>query len=177
MKYAKFALPFALLVVMGCSNENTASEPEAKTVSFTGQFSGKNQVGPSVFGLERCSGDLVSLNLAGAGQFTAIGAATVEQAHCARPEPISSNPLTLEVLYGKIILAGANGDKIHLTYEGSVVYSGKSVLKGEFSITGGAGRFSGAEGNGTFVCEMTGADNEFVSTLTGEISSPRASGI
>ncbi|MGH7599910.1 MAG: hypothetical protein ACREOI_26440 [bacterium] len=177
MKYAKIAIPFVLFVALGCSNENPVSEPEAKTVSFTGQFFGKNQVGSSVFGLERCSGDLISLNLAGTGQFTQIGVATVELAHCARPEPISSNPLTLEVLYGKIVLVGANGDKIHIAYAGSVVYSGKVVLTGEFYISGGAGRFSGANGNGTFVCEMTGADNEFVSTLKGEISSSRASGI
>lgn len=177
MKYAKFALPLALLVVMGCSNENTVSEPEVKTVSFTGQFSGKNHVGSSILGLEQCSSNLTSLNLAGIGQFTAIGGATVELAHCAHPDPISSNPLTLEVLYGKIVLTAANGDKIHIAYEGSVIYSGKIVLKGEFNITGGAGRFSGAEGNGTFVCEMTGPNNEFVSTLKGEISSPRASGI
>lgn len=177
MRYAKLVTLLALFVAMGCSNENPLAKPEAKTVSFTGQFSGKNHVGSSISNFEKCSGDLISLNLAGAGQFTQIGAATVEQAHCARPEPISSNPLTLEVLYGNIILAGANGDKIHIAYSGNVVYSGRAVLKGEFYITGGAGRFSGAEGNGTFVCEMTGADNEFVSTLKGEISSPRASGI
>lgn len=177
MKYAKLAIPFALFVALGCSNKSPVSEPEAKTVSLTGQFSGKNLVGASVFGLEPCSGDLISLNLAGIGLFTQIGAATVEQAHCARPEPISSNPLTLEVLYGNIILAGANGDKIHIAYAGNVVYSGKAVLNGEFYISGGEGRFSGAHGNGTIVCEMTGADNAFVSTLKGEISSPRASGI
>jgi hypothetical protein len=177
MKYAKFSILFALFVAMGCSKENPVSEPEAKTLSFTGQFSGKNHVGSSASNFGKCSGDLISLNLAGTGQFTAIGAATVEQAHCARPEPISSNPLTLEVLYGNIILAGANGDKIHIAYSGNVVYSGKAVLKGEFYITGGAGRFSSAEGNGTIVCEMTGADNAFVSTLKGEISRPRASGI
>jgi len=176
MKYAKFAILLALFVAMGCSNENPVSEPEAKMVSFTGQFSGKNQVGSLVLGLERCSGDLISLNLAGTGQFTPIGAASVELAHCARPEPISSNPLTLEVLYGKIAVIGANGDRIHLDYEGSIINSTKVVLKGEFSITGGAGRFSDAHGTGTFVCEMTGPDNEFVSTLKGEISSPRVSG-
>lgn len=177
MKHAKFPAVFALLVAIGCSNENPVSEPEAKTVSFTGQFSGKNHVGPSASNFEKCSGDLISLHLAGTGQFTQIGTATIEQAHCARPQPISSNPRTLEVLYGKIVLVGTNGDKIHIAYEGSIVFSEKTVLKGEFQITGGAGRFSGAEGNGTIVCEMTGSDNEFVSTLKGEISSPRASGI
>lgn len=174
MKYAKFAVVLALFVAMGCSKESPLSEPEAKMVPFTGQFSGKNQVGATVFGVDRCPG---ALNLAGAGQFAQIGAATVELAHCPLREPVSSNPLTFEVLSGKITLTGANGDEIHITYEGSVTYSGKAVLKGEFLITGGAGRFSGANGNGSFVCEMTGADNEFVSTLTGEISSPRASGI
>lgn len=176
MKSAKFAVLFALFVAIGCSNKNPVSKPEARTVSFTGQFSGKNQAGSSVLELERCSGDLISLHLAGTGQFTPIGAAVVELAHCARPEPISTNPLTLEVLYGKIVLAGANGDKIHIAYAGSVVHSGKVVLKGEFYISGSAGRFSSAEGNGTFVCEMTGADNEFVAEIKGEISSPLASG-
>jgi hypothetical protein len=177
MKYAKLATLLALFVAMGCSNENPVAEPEAKMGPFTGQFSGKNHVGSSASNFEKCSGDLISLNLAGNGQFTQIGATTIEQAHCARPKPISSNPLILEVLYGKIIMTGANGDKILIDYYGSIIYSGKTVLKGEFSITGGAGRFSGAEGNGTVVCEMTGADNEFVSTLKGEISSPRTSGI
>lgn len=176
MKYAKFAILFALFIAQGCSNENPVSEPEAKMVSFTGQFSGKNQVGFSVLGFEPCSGDLISLNLAGTGLFTQIGAATVELSHCARPEPISTNPLTLEVLYGKIIMAGANGDKIHIDYSGSTIHSGKVVLKGEFFITGGTGRFSDAHGTGTFVCEMAGPDNEFVSELKGEISSPRAAG-
>jgi hypothetical protein len=176
MKYAKFAILFALFVAQGCSNENPVSEPEAKMVSFTGQFSGKNHAGSSVLGFEPCSGDLISLNLTGAGQFTQIGAATVELAHCARPEPISTNPLTLEVLYGKIIMAGANGDRIQIDYYGSIIYSGKAVLQGEFYITGGAGRFSDAHGNGTFVCEMTGPDNAFISELKGEISSPHASG-
>lgn len=123
MKYAKFATVLALFAARGCSSENPVSEPEAKVISFAGQFSGKNQTSFSVLVLAPCSGDLISLNLAGTGQFTQIGAATVEQAHCARPEPVSSNPLTLEVLYGKIVLAGANGDKIHLDYEGNVVHS------------------------------------------------------
>jgi hypothetical protein len=176
MRYAKFAILFALFAAMGCSNENPVSEPEAKMVPFIGQFSGKNQVGLSVLGFEQCSGDLISLNLAGTGQFTPIGSATVELAHCARPEPISTNPLTLEVLYGKIVVTGTNGDKIHIDYAGSTIHSGKVVLKGEFFITGGTGRFSDAHGNGSFVCEMTGPDNEFVSELKGEISPPRASG-
>lgn len=176
MKYAKFATVLALFAALGCSSENPVSEPEAKVNSFTGQFSGKNQTSSSVLVRAPCSGDLISLNLAGTGQFTQIGAATVEQAHCARPEPVSSNPLTLEVLYGKIVLAGANGDKIHLDYEGSVIHSAKITLNGKFSITGGTGRFSGAQGNGAFVCEMTGPDNEFVADLKGEISSSLASG-
>ena len=177
MKYPKFAIPLALFVAMGCSKENPVSTPEAEMISFTGQFSGKNLVGPSVLVFERCSGDLISLHLAGTGQFTQIGAATVEQAHCARPAPISTNPLTFEILYGKIVVIGAHGDQIYMDYEGSVIHSEKVVLAGEFSVTGGAGRFSGAHGNGTFVCEMAGPDNEFVSTLKGEISSPRGSDI
>jgi hypothetical protein len=176
MKYAKLAVLFALFAALGCSNENPVSESEAKMVSLSGQFSGKNHVGSSVSILEPCSGDLISLHLSGSGQFTQIGAATIEQAHCARPEPISLNPRTLEVLYGKIIMTGANGDKIQIDYYGSIIHSGKAVLQGEFSVTGGAGRFSDAHGTGTFVCEMTGTDNEFVSTLKGEISSPRPRG-
>ncbi|NUM77559.1 hypothetical protein HUU40_24620 [candidate division KSB1 bacterium] len=141
------------------------AEPEAKTISFTGQFSGKNQVGSSASNFEKCSGDLISLNLPGAGQFTQIGAATVELVHCGRPEPVSSNPLIFEVLYGKIVPAGANDDEIHLDYEGNVVHSARITLNGKFSITGGTGRFSGAQGNGTFVCEMTGPDNESIADL------------
>lgn len=175
MKYAKFSILLVPFFAMGCSNDYPVSAPKAETASFTGQFSGKDQVGPSVLVSERCSGDLISLNLSGTGQFTQIGVATVELAHCARPQPVSARPLLFEVLYGKIALVGTNGDKIHIDYAGSVTHSEKIVLAGEFSITGGAGRFSGAHGNGTFVCEMAGPDNEFVSTLKGEISFPLAS--
>lgn len=176
MKYAKFATVLALFAALGCSSENPVSDPEAQMTAFTGQFSGKNQTNSSASVLAPCSGDLISLNLAGTGQFTQIGATAVELAHCGRPEPVSSNPTMLEVLYGKIVLAGTNGDKIHLDYEGNVVHSAKITLNGKFSITGGTGRFSGAQGNGTFVCEMTGPDNEFVADLNGEISSSHDSG-
>ena len=177
MQYAKFALLFALLVAMGCSDRNPVTaqdeEPGNGMVSLTGSFSGSNHVGSATSILEECAGALTSLNLEGNGQFTQIGLATVAQAHCAQPEPFSFNPDKVEVLYGKIAITGANGDEIYADYWGTMIYSDKTVLEGEFTVTGGAGRFDGAYGDGSFVGELTGPDNELTAELNGEISPPR----
>lgn len=178
MKYAKFAILFALLIAMGCSERDQVTVPNDdqgnRMVPLTGSFSGRNHGGATASILEECVGELIPLNLAGSGLFTQIGEATVVQAHCARQEPFSFDPEKVEVLYGRIAITGANGDEIYADYWGTMIYSDQTVLEGEFTVTGGAGRFKGVYGDGSFVGELTGPNNAFTADLKGEISPPRS---
>jgi hypothetical protein len=178
MKYTKFAILFALFVAQGCSNENPVSEQDATMLPFTGNYSGSSVVAPSdqLDGFQGCSAALGQLYLEGSGQFTQLGGATVVHAHCTHPEPLSSDPLTLEVLYGKMAVIGAKGDEVYMDYTGTITYSDKAVFSGEFFITGGAGKYTNAHGSGTMTFDLQESANEFAAKLKGEISGPGASG-
>jgi hypothetical protein len=176
MKYYKPTILFALFIATGCSNENPVSEQDATMLPFTGEYSGSSVVAASaqLDGFQGCSDALGQLYLEGSGQFTQLGGATVVHAHCTRPEPLSSDPLTLEVLYGKMAVIGANGDKVYIDYQGTITYSDKVVFSGEFFITGGAGKYTNANGSGTMTFDLQEPANKFAAKLKGEVSRPGA---
>ncbi len=176
MEYCKLSILFALFIATGCSNENPVSEQDATMLPFTGNYSGSSVVAPSaqLDGFQGCSAALGRLCLEGSGQFTQLGGATVVHAHCTHPEPLSSDPLTLEVLYGKMAVIGANGDKVYIDYQGTIIYSDKVVFSGEFFITGGAGKYKNAYGSGTLTFDLQESAKAFTAELKGEISRPGA---
>lgn len=171
MKYYKLSILFALLIATGCSDENPVSEQHATMLPFTGKYTGSSVVAPSaqLDGFQRCSDERL-LCLEGSGQFTQLGGANIVQAHCTHRDPISSDPLALEVLYGKMAVIGANSDKVYIDYWGTVTYADEVVFSGEFFITGGAGKFTSASGSGTLGFELMESENEFTAELNGEIS-------
>jgi hypothetical protein len=185
MKNAKFAVTLALFVMMGCSNENPVSKPDAEMIPFTGSYSGKSVVTPSIplVGFSGCSDELDMDCLEGNGEFSPLGRAAVVHAHCTDSKPLSSHPLTLKAVNGKIAMIGAHGDEIYADYTGKVIYSDKIVegrpdkivLEGEFTITGGAGKCAGACGNGSITCKMIVPENEVTAELKGVVSLPHAS--
>jgi hypothetical protein len=77
-------------------------------------------------------------------------------------------------------LTAANGDQVFLRYlfPANDNAAGKYTLSGEYTVTGGTGRFSGATGKGTYSAEGTYSllpglvDGKFAGSLEGDISTP-----
>lgn len=84
----------------------------------------------------------------GSGHASHMGAITGISTDCVTPT--STN--TYSFSKGKLILTAANGDELRADYDGSLsptatppIYS----VAGSYQVTGGTGRFSGANGSGT----------------------------
>ena len=81
------------------------------------------------------------------GQFTHLGASSMYSAHC--------TPSGSAISGGAMTVKAANGDEVHMVYDGTadpMPALGESlVVKGNFEIKGGTGRFAGASGNGKYV--------------------------
>jgi hypothetical protein len=77
-------------------------------------------------------------------------------------------------------LTAANGDEVFLRYlfPANDNGAGKYTLSGEYVVTGGTGRFSGATGKGTYSAEGTYSllpgivSGKFAGSLEGDISAP-----
>jgi len=111
-----------------------------------------------------CPSGTFLLQISGGGHATQMGAITDSQSHC-------QNPLTGAFTGGQYTFTAANGDTISGTYGGQLIPAGNAfTIQGQFTITGGTGRFTGATGGGA----ATGAqflNGEAKLILTGTISS------
>ncbi len=114
-----------------------------------------------------CSSGTVLLQISGGGYATHLGATTDQQSHC-------QNFATGTFSNGQYTFTAANGDTIFGTYSGQLVPAGNAfVIDGQFTITGGTGRFVGATGDGSASGTQSVA-GEANLVLLGAISSVRS---
>jgi hypothetical protein len=111
-----------------------------------------------------CTNGTLLIVISGGGYATHLGATTDQQSHC-------QNVLNGQVTDGQYTFTSANGDTISGTYSAQLIPSGaSSIIQGQFTITGGTGRFSGASGGGA-ASGIQRADGSASLTWTGTISS------
>ena len=105
-----------------------------------------------------CSGN-IKVEVSGSGQGTFVGSYTIERTHCV-------DIATGAIFDGSFVQTASNGDQLWGTYTGSLAgilevdQNGNPVvvlIESPYQITGGSGRFAGAEGEG-----MTTAEFNFV---------------
>jgi hypothetical protein len=128
-------------------------------VSLNGSESGTFQL------LGPCDTGGIALEVTGTGHATFIGHYAGRYREC-------FDPATGAVTNGTFTLTAANGDTLYGTYAGQAVPSGANVLYDDPGvITGGTGRFAGANG----IASTSGAANlatgEYRGTLSGSMSS------
>jgi hypothetical protein len=168
MKCFALFLMSMLLVMAGCSNENpyeAQSQNLAAPASLAikgnnqspikGSFETTFQFIPIVC-IDPTSGTpvdritpgavpaVVSAPFQGPGQVSHLGKSTVSSSQTV---DFTAAP---PILYGKDEFTAANGDKLYATHIGSTVVpdaAGNASFSGEFTFTGGTGRFTGASGS------------------------------
>lgn len=124
-----------------------------------------------------CGATIVCVHVRGVGQATHLGTGT--DANDAGTVDFATTPCaTVQTPLASLI--GANGDTITVRLSGTACPTsvfGLSVLTGTYTVTGGTGRFAGANGGGTLFglspidtscfCRAT-----TTLTFTGQVSSP-----
>lgn len=111
-----------------------------------------------------CANGTLLIVISGGGHATHLGATTDQQSHC-------QNVVNGQVTDGQYTFTAANGDTISGTYSAQLIPSGaNSIVQGQFTITGGTGRFSGASGSGA-ASGIQYTDGSASLSLTGTISS------
>lgn len=102
-----------------------------------------------------CIGN-IKVEVAGSGQGTYLGNYTIERSHC-----VDVN--TGAIFNGTFVMTAANGDQLLGSYAGSLAgilevdQNGSPVvvlIESPYTITGGSGRFEGADGEGTTTAEF-----------------------
>ena len=139
-------LPFLYLLL-----SLVACKPGELKLPFKATYDAKTtqvKVGPAgkCFGTNSSS---VNPIVEGTGQALYLGASTALFDHCLVPgvPPGGSTPL----FNGHGVLTAANGDELHLTYQGTfsiLASNGYPHVEIDYLITGGTGRFSQASGGG-----------------------------
>jgi hypothetical protein len=84
----------------------------------------------------------------GEGTMTHLGRFDIQQSGCI-------DFATGAVTEGMGVLTAANGDEVHLEYAGSATSAAPPTYALHYVVTGGTGRFSGAEGEADFVVIYT----------------------
>jgi hypothetical protein len=130
-------------------------------VPFKGTFEATGTA--SVLSGDRCP-DL-TVEIQGPGNATHLGRLTTNQSHCATPTSLSFTD-------GLFTLTAANGDQLRGTYSGAFVPLDPPLftIDGEFTFTGGTGRFTGATGGGDASGVQNLATGEATVSLVGTIS-------
>jgi hypothetical protein len=105
------------------------------------------------------------LQISGGGHATQMGAITDSQSHC-------QNPVTGAFTDGQYVLTTVGGDTIFGSYSGQLIPAAGNTfaIQGQFTITGGTGRFSGATGGGA-ASGTQFPNGEATLVLSGTISS------
>ena len=90
---------------------------------------------------------------------------------------LSSVDVTTGAQWGSTAEIAANGDEFHYDYLGGSVVdteTGLTSFWGDWTVTGGTGRFAGATGGGTYEGIADGTQGTGQITLVGEISRPNS---
>jgi hypothetical protein len=167
------SVALASAVALGCdaSGDPAAPSPSAAAplgasspatqVPFKGTFEATGTA--SVLSGDRCP-DL-TVEIRGPGNATHLGRLTTNQSHCATPTSLSFTD-------GLFTLTAANGDQLRGTYSGAFVPLDPPLftIDGEFTFTGGTGRFTGATGGGDASGVQNLATGEATVSLVGTIS-------
>ena len=115
----------------------TAAQSQAQLVPFWGHTAGEVYYGnPGA-----CTTQPLQTLSTSQGEVTHLGKSTLTTAHCASRDGSLA-------LGGQATFTAANGDQIFATYTAHVVSFSPPLLveQGEFTITGGTGRFERASG-------------------------------
>jgi hypothetical protein len=84
----------------------------------------------------------------GTGQASHLGAVKMEATDC----PLLVPGVLPTFSNGVLTLTGANGDRLRASYQGALIpvpgVPDAFSITGDFSVTGGTGRFAGAQGGG-----------------------------
>lgn len=146
-----------------------AGPAEPPTRPFTGSAVTSDTTGSP----DGCSlpGAMWSFSGAGSGTFTHLGRVWFEIDHCSK----MTGPTSGVFGGGEIVITAANGDQLYMSEEGSFeLVMGPmgpvtSLIDLTWEITGGTGRFAGAEGEGTSMPVGDLAAGTTSSTMTGWI--------
>ena len=190
MKILRILLLSSLLIIVGCSGEDPAAPritgiDQSVTASDNqvvsegsgydqGEMKKNNRMVPfrgtyttevAEAGFEPPSTAL--LDLWGEGHATHLGKSTWYS--------LSSVDITTGAQWGSTVEIAANGDEFHYDYLGGSGVdeeTGLSFFSGDWTVTGGTGRFAGATGGGTYAGTADVSIGTGEITLVGEISRP-----
>jgi hypothetical protein len=96
---------------------------------------------------DRCPGTFLVGTTTGKGNASHMGAISVVASDC----PVTQDGVNFVFSNGLMTIAAANGDTLTASYQGSlqpIAGTGLHSLTGIYSVTGGTGRFAGAQGKG-----------------------------
>lgn len=141
----------------GCSRDNTLEPKEKNFVPFKGTAT---WVGG---GLQGAEGRCAQINpvfstviyAEGAGNMAHLGQITYEGTQCVDLTGTVMSPLAVSNIM--TTMTAANGDEVYIEGEANIVPTDNEnifLVDGAFNITGGSGRFEGAEGGGTIGGEV-----------------------
>jgi hypothetical protein len=148
MRISTILLAGAVLSLVGCEASPLAVGPSNQTAA-TAVVSQAQGVAPVVSLKQTSSGQLISSGSCGAGVLLVSVPGTGVASHIGRFEIDQTNCLngtTGAVTNGVATLVAANGDEVHMTYDGQTVALAPQTLDLDYVITGGTGRFASAEG-------------------------------
>jgi hypothetical protein len=140
----------------------------AKDIPFKAVFTGTGGITPGA----PCSGKKISIDAKGI--VTDLGLVRTIQTHCVDPK--STDPLSFTS--GVAAATNTDGDGYTGTYTGKLVPTATSetdniyVIDGQFTITGGTGRYAGATGGATATGLQNSATGYFGLVLSGSITVP-----
>ena len=190
MKALSILLLASLFIIVGCSGDDPAAPPTTgidQSVTATG-----NQVVPVTPGSDQ--GEMTGNN--GMVPFRGTYTTVVAEAGFVPPSTVlldiwgegyathlgkstwyslSSADITTGEQWGSTVEIAANGDEFHYDYLGGSGVddvTGLTTFWGDWTVTGGTGRFTGATGGGTYEGTADGTQGTGQITLVGEISRP-----
>lgn len=169
---AAAALTTAL--ALGCNPSSTPLAPggtaeavrgataAAEQVPFKGTFEATGS--PAEVPGDRCP--VLTVEIHGTGNATHLGSLTTHQSHCVAPP-------SLGLTDGVFTLTAANGDELRGIYVAELLPLEPPLftIDGEFTFTGGTGRFAGATGGGDASGVQDLATGDATVLLEGTISS------
>lgn len=114
---------------------------------------------------EGCPAGTIRFNVTGGGYVTHMGAVTLLETVCFNPVD--------GTFTAQFTLTAGNGDTVSATAAGYTVPTSQItfIVHGQWSVTGGTGRFTGATGSGSAIGPINLATGEGTHHLDGTISS------
>jgi hypothetical protein len=170
MKYLSFLFVVTALFMMSCSQDNQLDSVSAlrsdSPADLRKELPFKTHAKAVVTSLAPgapCSG--LRVDIVSEGQGTYVGLHTSIQHHCI-------NPPSLAFTDGEFTITAADGDQLSGTYFGELVPIAPPIfaINGNFTFTGGTGRFEGATGGGTASGEQDLSTGDATVFLDGTIS-------